>query len=95
MTSATRFYRHGAITGGALAFYLIMALSPITRAEANTGLTVRNVLSYAFQPVNCVGNLLHEVTGSLINTVYCVIGNVNRNPITLDPIIVTPSAGNL
>ena len=71
---------------------VILLLGLDGHAEANTGLTFRNLWGYLFSPVNCVGNFVHDVAASTVKTIWCVIGNVNRNPVTLTPLITTNPA---
>jgi len=56
-------------------------------AEAGVGDALKNTWSYLFAPVNCIGNLVKEVGQAGVNTVFCVLKNANRNPVTLNPII--------
>ena len=56
-------------------------------AEAGVGDALKNTWSYLFAPVNCVGALVKDIGASLVQTVYCVISNANRNPVSLQPII--------
>ena len=56
-------------------------------AEAGVGDALKNTWSFLFAPVNCLGNLVKEVGQASVNTVFCVLKNANRNPMTLTPII--------
>lgn len=56
-------------------------------AEAGVGEALKNTWSYLFAPVNCIGNLAKDIGQAAVTTVFCVLKNANRNPVTLTPII--------
>ena len=60
------------------------------KAEAGVGDAVKNIFSYAVTPVNCVLEFGKDVVMVSVKFVGCVIGNVNRNPATLKPIVTAP-----
>lgn len=64
-------------------------------AEANVGDALKNVWSYLFAPVNCVGNLARDIAADTVKAVWCVIGNANHNPVTGDVIIHTDDSHQL
>lgn len=61
-------------------------------AEASIGDKIKNVWYYLFQPVNCVGNFAHQTATAFFEGIYCVIGNLNRNPVNHDPLIETSTS---
>ena len=57
------------------------------RAEASVGDALKNGWTYLFSPVNCVANWGVDVWQATLKAGYCVLGNANRNPVTLDPVV--------
>ena len=60
------------------------------RAEAGVGDALKNAFTYAVSPVNCVVELGRDLLNAGVRFVGCFIGNMNRNPATLKPIITAP-----
>lgn len=56
-------------------------------AYAGVGDVFKNLFTYATSPVNCVLNLGRNILSDGIYFVTCFLGNVNRNPATLNPVI--------
>lgn len=56
-------------------------------AYAGVGDTFRNVFTYATSPVNCVLEAGRGLLNVGISFVTCFLGNMNRNPATLNPVI--------
>ena len=59
-------------------------------AEAGIGDWVKNSWSYVTSPINCVVELGKDLLGAGTKFVICVLGNANRNPATLSPLITLP-----
>ena len=58
-------------------------------AEASVRDSLKNVWSYVKSPVNCAGNLVHDVGADLVKFTWCLVGNINRNPVSLAPAVET------
>ena len=78
---------------GILLGSLLGGLMP--RAEASAGGILGNIWSYLFSPVNCVGNLAKDIGVDTVKALWCVVGNANRNPATLTPLITTDGSHTL
>jgi len=59
-------------------------------AYAGVGDWVKNSWSYVTTPINCVVELGKGLLSEGTKFVVCVLGNVNRNPATLDKLITLP-----
>lgn len=77
--------RAGMVIGFVLCLGLWMG-----NAEAGIGDWVKNSWVYATTPVNCVVDLGKDLLVVGTKFVVCLLGNVNRNPATLTPLITLP-----
>ena len=59
-------------------------------AYAGVGDWVKNSVSYLWSPVPCLGILAKNLVADLVNFTGCVIGNANRVPTTLAPVLPPP-----
>ena len=68
----------------------VLACGFLQPAEAGVGEAVKNVVRYAFSPVNAVAGALKDTylcgTAIVGRFVATVAGNVSRNPISLKPL---------
>lgn len=51
---------------------------------------VENIGSYLFKPVDCIGGFLAAVGQDAVEAVQCILTNVNRNPVNLEPVLSAP-----
>ena len=61
-----------------------------TPVYAGVGDWTKNAVSYLWAPVPCLGNLIKNVVQDVVSFTGCVIGNVNRVPTTLAPVLPPP-----
>ena len=74
---------------------LVLGLSLLLcgTAEAGIGDWLKNSWSYVTTPVSCVVELGKDLLVVGTKFVVCVLGNVNRNPLTLSgPLVTVPSS---
>ena len=80
-----------AVLGGLLCLWIT---SWSTHCEASVGDAVKNMWTYATSPVPCLLNLGTRLVGDVVDFTQCFIGNMNRNPATLHPMVTTiPTTG--
>ena len=61
----------------------LLLLACAGQAEAGVGTGLKNLWSYAFEPINCAGRLGADLVAAAAAFGKCFIGNMNRNPVTL------------